>query len=149
MLSSIFAKTLIKVIHYKYKLFGLTIESELELPELQSEFNKNPDVYIKLGSIPKHIQTEKKTEVIFRNSGDDFIFKLENIAKYRVQNGIKITIEPAAALIIESPKFAIEHMISCSDAPIFGLIMSITIAQVLAVSALHEKYNDPTNVIIK
>jgi len=76
---------------YKYKAFGLSIESEIFFPELILTDDK-PDVYIKYGSIPKRLENPKKTGIKFQASENELLLNVDNVAGYYIQNGNSITI---------------------------------------------------------
>ncbi|MDF1573604.1 MAG: hypothetical protein P1P86_00225 [Bacteroidales bacterium] len=77
-----------------YRVNGLNLSSEIELPELVSSNVQKPDVWIRFGSVPDHLPEAAGSGVLYEASKDDFLFKLNTVAKYRVQNGKYITIEP-------------------------------------------------------
>lgn len=79
---------------YNYKVNGLTLNSEIELPELVSIENQETDVWIKIGPVPNHLPNPAGSGVLYEASKDDFLFRLDTVAKYRVQDGKYITIEP-------------------------------------------------------
>lgn len=64
------------------------------------------------------------------NKADKIKILLNPITTYSV---------PASTLIVMTPVFAIEQIISCSAAPIFGLIISMIIAQFAATIAAQKK----------
>lgn len=79
---------------YHYRAFGLCFGSDRALPELPACSTAQTDVLIKTGSVPEELQDAEKKTVRFQIAVNDFILKVDGIARYRVQQGNKITIEP-------------------------------------------------------
>jgi len=79
--------------HY-YKVYGLYIDSELELPELRPVQSIKADVTICFGQVPEHLPKIRGSGVLFEAALNDFLFKFEGIGRYRVQNGNRIIIQP-------------------------------------------------------
>lgn len=79
---------------YNYKVYGLCIGSELELPELTMVEDPEVNVTIELGNVPEHLPVIRGSGVLFEAAPNDFLFKFEGIGRYRVQNGNRITIQP-------------------------------------------------------
>ena len=79
---------------YFYKVYGLCIESELELPELNPVQNIKADVIIGYGRVPEHLPEIRGSGVLFEAAQNDFLFKFEGTGRYRVQNGNQIIIQP-------------------------------------------------------
>lgn len=81
--------------YYRYKVFGLKILSTLELPDLVFHPFQKEDVIIVYGKNPDNIDPIRVKGVLFQANKDSFLFKLDNIASYLVQEGKSITIEAA------------------------------------------------------
>jgi hypothetical protein len=77
---------------YIYQAFGLTIDSSLEIPELLPSEGV-PDVLIREGSVPETLENPKAFGVRFQASPGYFLLKVDNIAKYLVSEGCRVTIE--------------------------------------------------------
>ncbi|NOU18057.1 MAG: hypothetical protein HOO91_10935 [Bacteroidales bacterium] len=77
---------------HTYKAFGLTIQSEIELPEL-SLFIGKADINISLGTTPKTLENPLFTGVRFLTKHNEFLLKVDRIANYYVTGGNQITIE--------------------------------------------------------
>ncbi len=77
---------------YTYKAFGLTIQSEIELPELPIAFGA-PDVTITLGNVPKTLDNPLFTGVRFVTKLNEFLLRVDRIASYYVIEGKQITVE--------------------------------------------------------
>jgi hypothetical protein len=82
------------LINYYYKVYGLNIGSELELPELSPVQNIKVDVTIGFGKVPEHLPEVRGSGVLFEAAFNDFLFKFEGIGRYRVQDGSRIIIQP-------------------------------------------------------
>ncbi|MCP4310024.1 MAG: hypothetical protein GY790_02055 [Bacteroidetes bacterium] len=86
---------------YHYKIYGLTIGSELELPELTSVQNIKSDVTISFGKVPEHLPEVRGSGILFEAAMNDFLFKFEGIGRYRVQDGNRIIIQPEREVLPE------------------------------------------------
>ncbi|MBN1181839.1 MAG: hypothetical protein JXB49_06100 [Bacteroidales bacterium] len=76
-----------------YYVHGLTISSDIVLPELVVIEEQEPDVLIRSDKVPNHLPSIKGAGVLYEAAQDDFLFKLDKVAKYRVQEGKYITVE--------------------------------------------------------
>lgn len=81
--------------YYQYKAFGINILSALHLPELTPQSFTQEDVFIKLGKNPLTLDPVIAKGALFQANKGSFLFKLDQIASYHVQNGREITIEKA------------------------------------------------------
>lgn len=79
------------------KPFGLRIQSEIELPGC-AYTDSNPDVIIGLGKVPKNLHNPKLTLACTQVSPNQFLLSLDNVARYLVENGNSITIEPVVGV---------------------------------------------------
>ncbi|PLX10820.1 MAG: hypothetical protein C0597_16115 [Marinilabiliales bacterium] len=77
---------------YTYKAFGLTIRSEIEIPEFIKS-KGNADVDIVLDKLPKKLTKITKQGVKYQATKNEFLLKVDNIAKYFVRDGDNISIE--------------------------------------------------------
>ena len=78
---------------FAYTVYGLQINSELELPELTPTGEINGDVTVGFGPVPEHLPVIKGSGILFEAAENDFLFKFEGVGRYRVQNGSRITIQ--------------------------------------------------------
>jgi hypothetical protein len=78
-----------------YRAFGLTIGSTVEIPELLPavEAVREPDVVIRRGPVPETLQSPKFSGVRFQASPGHFLLKVDNIARYEVSGGSRVTVE--------------------------------------------------------
>lgn len=77
---------------FTYKAFGLIIKSGFEIPELLN-YNGIPDVEIILGEVPRNLKNINEKGVKYQASKNEFLLEVDNIAKYYVNSGNKITVE--------------------------------------------------------
>jgi hypothetical protein len=77
---------------YCYRAFGLTISSSMEIPELVPAEGE-PDVLIREGNVPEALENPKTVGVRFQAKPGHFLLKVDNIAKYLVSEGRRVTIE--------------------------------------------------------
>lgn len=82
--------------YYKYRAYGLLIESEIEFKELLSPINNNdePDVVIKYGIIDSDIK-----EILFQGvktiiSENNISFTIKDLGFFHIKNATEIIIEP-------------------------------------------------------
>lgn len=77
-----------------YWAYGLKIESDFLLPELQivKEGGK-PDVTIKKGIVPTALEDSIEKGVRFESSKNKFLLRIDNIAGFYVKNGNEIIVQ--------------------------------------------------------
>lgn len=78
---------------FNYRAFGLTINSEIPLPELVP-CPEDGKVIIRLGKVPESLLNPVATGVCFQASPGKFLLRIENVAVYYVDSGNYIQIEP-------------------------------------------------------
>lgn len=77
---------------FRYNAFGINIRSEIELPELPPGNFITHDVEIQWGDNPGELTDVKERGVLYQAKKDDFLFRLNSVGSYRVQNGSAITV---------------------------------------------------------
>lgn len=77
---------------YKYKAFGLIIESSFEIPELEKA-DGITNVTIVFGTTPACIDQPIATGARFQASEKEFLLTVDNIATYYVKNGSDIIVQ--------------------------------------------------------
>lgn len=85
---------------YTYHAYQLIIQSELPLPELTplpaTRLDAAPSVVqIRQGIVPEALENPTGQGVLYQAGPNVFLLKLDHIARYLVQNGNEIIIEPA------------------------------------------------------
>lgn len=78
---------------FHYKAFGLSIESEIECPELLPDSN-TPAVVIRHGEVPMTMEDAKDSGVVYQAKPDQFLLRLDGIARFMVSHGKEIVVEP-------------------------------------------------------
>ena len=76
-----------------YSVYGLTVESALELPELIPTRCRQPNVQICFGQVPETLSDPIGRADWCMASRSEFIFSAEGVARYHVAGGGRITIE--------------------------------------------------------
>lgn len=79
--------------NYRYRAFGLIIHSQIEIPELLPAEGV-PEVTIRLGSVPLHLENPNSIGVRFEASPHEFLLTLDTVGRYLVCEGKEIVIEP-------------------------------------------------------
>ena len=80
--------------HYKYKIFGLTIQSDLELANLEQYlFTTLPDIDIKFGSIQDKIPNGARIGQYSQISNETYLLDIPDIVKFCVHVGTLVIIE--------------------------------------------------------
>lgn len=78
---------------YRYSVFGLNILSEFNIPELAEADFSEPDVRIRYGSNPAELEQPSGKGVLYSAKKNDFLFRLETVGSFRVQDGRLVTVE--------------------------------------------------------
>lgn len=73
--------------------FGLTFESEIELPELDRAVRSEADVRIALENAPSHLENADFVDPWYESAGNRFLLRVPGIANYYVEHGKRIVIE--------------------------------------------------------
>lgn len=89
---------------YGYLAYRLNFQSDILLPELgdwpcnngSQGTQPNADiVHIRLGAVPETLAEPTGQGVLYQAGVNQFLLKLDHVARYLVQNGNEITIQPA------------------------------------------------------
>ncbi len=78
---------------YIYRAYGLIFLSELLIPELDTA-EGTPDVMIKFGEVPAFLSDPVDQGKFYQSAPNEFLLKLDKIAKFYVKDGNTITITP-------------------------------------------------------
>lgn len=82
---------------YKYRVYGINVESEVVLPELLTNDYKEDicdDVRISYGLMPEEINEKIEEDKWFNFKNDKMWFSVNDVAKYYIFNGNTIIVEP-------------------------------------------------------
>lgn len=79
---------------YSYHIFGLSIISQIEIPELSTSPVDLPDIRIEFGEAPDHLENVLSKGILFESQKDEFLLHLPKIGRYHVKDGSLITIDP-------------------------------------------------------
>jgi len=85
---------------YQYRAYNLPILSELEFPEflLQTpdvSLFATPPIRVCYGATPAALENPTGRGVLYQASANQFLLKLDSVARYLVCNGNEIVVEPA------------------------------------------------------
>jgi hypothetical protein len=102
----------------QYKAYGLTIQSELPLPELQSSAGAIPDVTVRLGEAikrpPEGITTDPYTEI----TPDEAYLYWKDVGGFRICAGREVIIDPHPGLADDLIRL-----------PLLGVVLAVLIHQ--------------------
>ena len=76
-----------------WSAFGLTFESEKELPEMDRAVRAEADVTIEQGNVPGHLENADFADRWYEAAGNRFLLRVPGIANYCVEHGKRIVIE--------------------------------------------------------
>lgn len=90
---------------FKYKGFGLIINSEISIPELMSQEDDKhlpPDVFIKMGATPKELTGDGVIRKV-RNwaKNNEFLLEIPNLVRYHTLSGDTIIVEPLVTKAVD------------------------------------------------
>lgn len=81
---------------YCYQIYGLTIRSELPLPQLLPGIEQAAaDVVVRYGPLPESLEHPIHAGIEWQASQDEFLFSVPDVARYWIYQGKEIWIEPA------------------------------------------------------
>ena len=82
---------------YSYTAFGLQFHSQLELPDLpETQPGQLEAISIRYGDIPEHLPNARSQDAHFELGDDDFLLRVDKVARFRVRGGKEIIVAPAA-----------------------------------------------------
>lgn len=79
---------------YQYRVYGLRVDSEIEIPELLAACEGDPDVIISLGQVPFELPKYNTKGIFYQAIKDDFIFRMDQVGAFRVSKAESIVIDP-------------------------------------------------------
>jgi hypothetical protein len=77
--------------HFNYILFGLHLESEMQLPELIPS-EEAPDVHVRFGEVPGELSEVQGRGVLFQAAPGKFLLRIPNIARFYITDGKEIVV---------------------------------------------------------
>lgn len=81
--------------NYQYRVYGLRVDSEIEIPELVRDYEGIAQVQIRMGEVPSELHDYNYKGVFYQTKDSDFIFAMDQIGSFRVENGEVITLKPS------------------------------------------------------
>ncbi|MFA6010626.1 MAG: hypothetical protein WC799_11640 [Desulfobacteraceae bacterium] len=82
--------------HYQFRAYGLTIDSELDFPEVEGlSGTPEADVLIRFGHVPENLTDAVVKRLRFQVSHRQFLLTIDSIARYLVTEGRTILIDPS------------------------------------------------------
>lgn len=79
---------------FRYRLCGVTLESELEVPELPVATGE-ADVWLTTGPVPEHLSRPVSEGVYFEAGLDGYLLRVPATARYLVRDGRQIIVDVA------------------------------------------------------
>lgn len=74
--------------------YGLCFESELAIPEMPpADPERDPDVTIKLGSVPDHLDAPNLATDVVEATPDDLLLRITDVGRFRVTRGSSVIVE--------------------------------------------------------
>lgn len=78
---------------FQYRINGLRFESELELPTKEQPFTEEPQVTVKLGSVPNQLDNPVVKGARHMSAPNQYILDGTGVAKFSVFNGTEIVVD--------------------------------------------------------
>ena len=79
----------------RHTAYGLTIESELALPEMPPAARVgDPDVVVRIGTVPDHLEGALLAAENYEASADEMLLRISGVARYLVARGNEVIVEP-------------------------------------------------------
>jgi len=80
---------------FVYRTCGMVLSSVLALPELESAEGP-PDVAVSWGAVPRSLEAPRVRGLSHEARPGQFLFEIAGVARYIVEGGTRVTIEPFA-----------------------------------------------------
>ena len=84
---------------YNYLLGGITIATDIEFPQLVNSPHV-PDVELAYGDVPEHLESNLVNFPFVEANHTQYLLKLRNMARYLLQHGKRITIQPETGAVL-------------------------------------------------
>lgn len=79
-----------------YRVFGLTLSSTLEMPELESGSGAGGDIEVLPGSVPSEIEQPLKIQGNWQAGEREFLFRHPRAGNLLVERGRRVVVEPSS-----------------------------------------------------
>ncbi len=82
-----------------YQAYELTIRADFPIPEFRAclQPTGTPDLIIRYGTVPRELEGATGRGVLYQATSRQFLLSLDEVARYLVQDGNEIVVEPVAA----------------------------------------------------
>jgi hypothetical protein len=84
---------------YSYKVSGLSVVSEMELPgAIATSPGETPDVTVRFGDVPQQLAAPSATGPTWEREGDDILLHVPRLARFLITGGtsVVVALEPGA-----------------------------------------------------
>lgn len=78
---------------FSYAVHGLTVSSDVPCPELWPATSETPDVRIRRGPVPEHLDAPRVSGVLFETTTDNYLLCVPGVARYWARAGREILID--------------------------------------------------------
>lgn len=79
---------------HSYRVSGLAVASEIDLPGLIPAPATPPDVIIRAGAVPQVLEGAHEIRPTYQIAGDRFLLRIPGIARFLLRGGAELTIAP-------------------------------------------------------
>lgn len=99
-----------------YRAFGLNISSEIECADLRLGLGE-PDVNVRLGSVPERLQNPVFSGVFYQGTSHQFVLNFKSVARYLVTGGNEVIVD-----IAPGAETAMVQLLLCGA--VFGALLN-------------------------
>lgn len=78
----------------RYTAYGLTIQSEISLPELNPGDEEKVDVTVRMGDVPEQLIDSRAVQLTWSARPGEWLQEVDGIGRYYVKDGREIRVEP-------------------------------------------------------